>query len=237
MKEHKHIWEADVRQRVVEHEFGYEPKEWEGMSKLLDEVGTLPADLKPGPLSDFELPGFWKAGFFTLLTVGVIAFSYLWVQQSAKPSEETGVETKNYPLSIEEQGQEIFEPDPQPTKADKTLELVQQEETQPSGKWSKKESNVFIKEKEGITDPEYKEEGNQKITNGKEVVLPERERILVVVPLPVSSKIPLLEWPERSLDLEIQLPGPKPPNRKRDRRNCIRMSLTIINLLMKTKML
>ena len=216
MKEQKHIWEADVRQKVLGHEFEYDSNDWGAMSDLLDKAGTLPPPSLPGPSSDFGISGSWKSGFIAILIVGFIAFLYVTKDQSFIAREQAPVETNAFPLESEEKKQERPSADSEEIENAKRVSPVLQNETQHSSRLTDQKRSVFIKEKKSEFEYDTTAEAVRKTADTKEVTPTEREKIFNITLLPNTQVIPLLEIPERSLDLKIQTLPPKLPKRKRD---------------------
>ena len=61
-------WEADIRQAAETHEFGYDPKAWAAMERLLD--GTGGSAIGPSPSGGSVVRSWsWKVLIFLLFGV------------------------------------------------------------------------------------------------------------------------------------------------------------------------
>lgn len=75
-------WEADIRQKVNDHEFSYDPAAWEEMSSLLDQVATGSAvtHTGPNPVASSSLKLWSIIAITSAVTVTVLAL-LLWHKQ------------------------------------------------------------------------------------------------------------------------------------------------------------
>jgi hypothetical protein len=82
MKKQLHEWEADIRQKVNQHDFGYEAGAWADMEQLLDQAGLPPAQ---GKAAGGE--GLWlKLGISLTVALSVIIL-VAWPAQDRSPDE------------------------------------------------------------------------------------------------------------------------------------------------------
>lgn len=100
MKEQNHIWEADIRKKIVAHEFDYDSIAWDEMEQLLDEGAMPPADINMGPASDSGIGGFSKGIYFSIIFLGAIA---LWWFNRPQPVISSSIKS----MSMEMQSSSI----------------------------------------------------------------------------------------------------------------------------------
>lgn len=205
MKNDKHIWESEVRQRVLDHEFGYEQEGWGEMVDLLDGINSSVSDAAPGPSSDIGLSGYWKVGFASLLLMGAIAWWYWPASSSLETSSPFSIESTAVPTPIKENATKSF-------GSGKGLEEI------PAQKrveiWEAQPSVILTNENtEGIEVPVEKVEEDI-------LALPAaRKKIPLLPALPNRKALHLFDTPLESIDLDLPaLPSPLTPKRKRNRK-------------------
>ncbi|MCO6476949.1 MAG: hypothetical protein J5I94_10040 [Phaeodactylibacter sp.] len=96
MSQEANKWEADVRQAVETHEFGYDPEAWAAMEGLLDGAGGGVAGASPGA----GMPGLawgWKVLILLLLGAGGLLLWWYWPAEQAPPQPPTRTERPALP--------------------------------------------------------------------------------------------------------------------------------------------
>ncbi len=188
-----HKWEADIRQKVEQHEFEFDPKAWEALDKLLDASSSTAS--KPASNNNWLSSG-WKL----LLLLLALALLLYWLSRwqntevpllSSFPTQETLSEIQpanitTAPLEdIEESSQSVIQTQQQrPSNPITTPTAIEITEAQPTTELTP------------ITTSEPRPEP------------------MIVAPLESSQEIPLLNRQAFPIELKIQL-----PKKRRRRRN------------------
>lgn len=204
MKEKNHIWEADIRQKVLEHEFDYNPSAWEEMSLLLDEVVIPAPDAKAGPATDFGIGGSWKVITFSVLLVGLIALWYLSRPVTTNPvlSSQPNTKTAEVFLSEKEKDTTLSAPKLIQAAARELVESVSPESISYKKKTSDRPSTNTK------ATPSLDREAPEKLEPAeaiKDETPPLRQAVEVLEFLPHAQEIPLLTIPIKPLELEIKI--------------------------------
>lgn len=204
MKEKDHIWEADIRQKALEHEFDFDPSAWEEMSQLLDKVVIPAPDTKAGPATDSNIGGSWKVITFSALLVGLIALWYLNrpVETKSDLSSQLDNTTEEVFLSKKKKDTTLSSP----KLIQKTANDLVQSVSQESNFYNKK-SNDRNSINTTPTQP-LEPDANENLESAEEVNKenpPIRQSIESLDFLPSAQDIPLLEIPIKPIELDIKI--------------------------------
>ncbi|MCB0560578.1 MAG: hypothetical protein KDD09_16600 [Phaeodactylibacter sp.] len=89
-------WEADIRQAAETHEFGYDPKAWAAMERLLD--GTGGSAIGPSPSGGSVVRSWsWKVLIFLLFGAVGLLLWWFWPAEQAAPLPPSRMEKPALP--------------------------------------------------------------------------------------------------------------------------------------------
>jgi len=97
MKEQLHEWEADIRRKVEQHEFDFEPEAWVEMEDLL--VQTSSAGKLQNPPPGKGMNGmWWKLGIWSSIIAFVVITIGLWLSRGEETKPEIELSSFSVPV-------------------------------------------------------------------------------------------------------------------------------------------
>lgn len=85
MKKQLHDWEADLRQKVEQHEFDFEPQAWAEMEQLLEQASPGGSGSGASVLKGL----WWKIGLSVFIGMAIALITLQWYPEEAgKPKPE-----------------------------------------------------------------------------------------------------------------------------------------------------